>query len=163
MTSAADGTSPWQEVDPAGLSVPALRALRAELLAREARVSYWRQLVLARVDQFARGQPPVVTAESLAPMLRSLAGASARGGRLTVATPAPWADDVDLRSLWDQVLDPLDPEGVERARATFEAVERRLSAERRQLHRRLDAATAELVARYREDPMRALEVLPEPS
>jgi hypothetical protein len=74
------------------------------------------------------------------------------------------ADDIpplpDLCRLWAADPRPDDPAhnvGLERDLA---AAEEQLSAYRAALHRRLGDATAELIARYAEDPMLALAALP---
>ena len=46
--------------------------------------------------------------------------------------------------------------------ARLAAAEHELSAYRNSLHARLDAATGELIARYREEPSLALRALPRP-
>jgi hypothetical protein len=62
----------------------------------------------------------------------------------------------DLAVLWERGTAGADPDLLQRlARA-----EHQLSAYRRSLHERLDAATGELIARYHENPSLALAALP---
>jgi hypothetical protein len=66
----------------------------------------------------------------------------------------------DLAELWSRQVDPGDPTATARLESDLAAAEERLSACRRELHRRIDHATHELIARYREQPMLALQILP---
>ena len=65
------------------------------------------------------------------------------------------------RQLWTRVVDSRDAEAVADFLAELQAAERDLSAIRREIHRRLDEATAQLIARYRQDPTLALTALPD--
>jgi hypothetical protein len=62
--------------------------------------------------------------------------------------------------LWERVIDPRDAGSVAAVLADLRTAEAELSQERSRLHARLDAATAELIARYRTDPLQALTALP---
>ena len=64
----------------------------------------------------------------------------------------------DLTVLWESQPQDADDDLLVR----LAAAERQLSDYRRGLHERLDAATGELIARYRDEPTLALRALPLP-
>jgi hypothetical protein len=66
----------------------------------------------------------------------------------------------DLQLLWEREVEPTDEIGRARLDADLSAVEEDLSAYRSALHRRIDSATTELIARYRENPKECLRALP---
>jgi hypothetical protein len=72
-----------------------------------------------------------------------------------VHDPAALAPLPDLTALWETEGSD-DVETLTR----LAAAEAELSAYRRSLHERLDDATSELIARYREEPGLALRALP---
>jgi hypothetical protein len=138
-----------------------LRMHRQALIAEEDTVSYWRRLIQARLDVVRAGEGPTVLD---AGQLRAvLSGATRNGGRTALVSVIP-SDDLpplpDLARLWASC--PMD----EAQRAVHEQelsrAEAELSAYRSTLHRRLDAATGELIARYHEDPTACLVALPLP-
>ena len=152
--SASADTSTYRNLSLAGL-----RAYRASLVAEESRVSYWRRLISVRLDVVRAGAPETVDGPALVALLHEQRGA---GGRAAMITILP-DDDVpplpDLGRLWatDPTGDPTRDADLARLLASAEA---QLSAYRRSLHRRLSAATAELVRRYTEDPTLCLSALP---
>jgi len=62
-----------------------------------------------------------------------------------------------LDHLWQRGINSQDDEQLEK---DLIAAERQLSSIRGDLHSMIDAATGELVARYRDDPLLALTALP---
>jgi hypothetical protein len=151
------GTRPAPQRVPelAPLCLDELRAFRQELITEEARVSYWRRLVHARLD-LAGGD------ESSMGRLRGVLTDHQRSSqRLAMQTldghldlpPLP-----DLTVLWES--QPTEDDDAIMVRLA--AAERELSDYRRGLHERLDAATGELIARYRDEPALALRALPLP-
>ena len=58
--------------------------------------------------------------------------------------------------MWVTELDPNDTAAVAAAIARLRQAEVQLTDYRRALHERLDEATSELIARYRENPVSAL-------
>jgi hypothetical protein len=58
-------------------------------------------------------------------------------------------------------VNPADEVGRHRLESDLSEAEQELSQYRRELHRRIDLMTAELIARYREQPLLALQILPE--
>ena len=66
----------------------------------------------------------------------------------------------DLAGLWDRIVDPSDTAGMAALEEDLAGAERQLSDYRSDLHRRIGAATSELIARYREEPSLCLTALP---
>ncbi|HVD28411.1 MAG TPA: hypothetical protein VNC79_07920 [Mycobacteriales bacterium] len=142
------------------LELSALRVYRQDLLTEESRVSYWRRILQARLDTtVGRGDE-----RTPAPKLKSVLSQHQESSRrLAVHTvhdalgvpPLP-----DLTVLWESGAagNAADDDMVVR----LAAAEVELSAYRRALHERLDDATSELIARYREQPALALCALPLP-
>lgn len=141
------------------LSLTELRAYRARLRDEEERASYWRRLVHARIDLLeVRG-----TAEgslSLPDLVRAL-GDTGTGQvrhalhRIRAADPLP-----DLPVPEDVWLVPTDDSERAEALRRLSDAERQLTGYRSALHERIDEATAELIARYRTDPLSALSAMP---
>ncbi|MCW2851727.1 MAG: hypothetical protein JWM84_1391 [Nocardioides sp.] len=135
------------------LSLSRLREYRARLREEEDRISYWRRVVHARLDLLRAGSD---TAASLSrAQLERALGDTATGHRraalLKVRAFDPLPELPVLAEVWDVVGDE--------AFARLEAASEQLSEYRSALHARIDAATAVLIARYRENPSLALEVL----
>lgn len=130
-----------------------LRAYRRELIQEESRLSYWRRLLHARLDLASRD------AHSLDRVRGVLSEHQTNSRRLALtpmgdhgeAPPLP-----DLAALWES--EPGDDD--EALLTRLATAERELSAYRRSLHLRLDAATGELIMRYRDEPSLALRALP---
>lgn len=141
------------------MTLEELRAYRRGLAAEESRVSYWRRLLQARIDVLAAGGE--VVAQALPPLLAAEQVGTLRNALLSVV-PAPGIPPLpDLVRLW-QMPQPADPARRVGLLAALERATAELSAYRRALHQRLDAATDELIARYREDPTLCLSALPVP-
>jgi hypothetical protein len=151
------------EVDPAysGLTLDDLRDLRRELGDEEARVSYWRRIIQARIDLLTRGSSDGDIVERLTTVLAESGAVHRRLANLSVK-PAGDIDALpDLHSLWTRVVDSRDTEAVAGFVEELRAVETDISALRREIHQRLDEATGQLIARYRQDPSLALTALPD--
>lgn len=139
------------------LALAELRSYRQELITEESRVSYWRRILQARLDtaEGARGgRTPAARLESV---LTQHQESSRRLAVLPVhdavdAPPLP-----DLAVLWTTAA---DNGGDTVLRDRLAAAEVELSTYRRGLHERIDDATSELIARYREQPALALSALP---
>jgi len=150
-------------VDPAyaGLTLEDLRDLRRELGEEESRVSYWRRIIQARIDLLTRGSSDGDIVERLTSVLAETGAAHRRLANLSVKP----AEDIealpDLRVLWTRVVDPRDSQAVAEFVEELRKVESDISAIRREIHQRLDEATGQLIARYREDPTLALTALPD--
>ena len=149
--------TPRHAPELAHLTLAELRVHRQELVTEEIRVSYWRRILQARLD--------LIIGDDDTTALRRLGGVltehEIHSKRLAVqqlhvpggAPPLP-----DLGALWDTSLLGEDDEGAVVTRLA--EAEHQLSAYRRSLHLRLDAATGELIARYHDDPALALTALP---
>jgi hypothetical protein len=140
------------------LSLADLRAYRARLTQEEEKISYWRRLVHARID--------VLEAESqherplrLDELIRVL-GDTGTGRTRTALVNVRAADDLPelpiLKDMWVTELNPNDAVAIAEAVERLRSAEAQLTDYRRVLHGNLDAATAELIVRYREDPSSAL-------
>jgi hypothetical protein len=145
------------------LDLVRLREYRKALTTEETRVSYWRRLVQARLDLFGLG---VGTDDVRLDQLRMALSETRVGlGRMAYVevnlgdTDAPMPD---LDALWSRDVSTDNPEEVAQLRDDLTAAEGQLSAFRTALHDRLDRATSELIARYRENPRLALTALPLP-
>jgi hypothetical protein len=151
------------ELDPAyaGLTLADLRDLRRELGDEESRVSYWRRIIQARIDLLTRGATDGDIVERLTTVLAESGGMHRRLANLSVRP----ANDIealpDLHLLWTRVVDPTDTDAVADFLAELQRAESDLSAMRREIHQRLDEATGQLIARYRQDPALALSALPD--
>ena len=136
----------------AHLGLDELRGYRQELIDEEAVISYWRRVVHARIDagivsNDAEGR------ERLRSVVSAQQNSRRRVAHLTTydgSAPPPMPD---LAVLWETRP---DPDWLRR----LAVVEAELSTYRRNLHERLDEATSELIARYREEPALALHALP---
>lgn len=152
---------PERDVSYDGLSLPDLRAARTELGNEETRVSYWRRIIQARLDVVLSDSPG---GDRVADLTRVLTDARSSVHRLAHIDVQP-VDDVaplpDLAEIWSRQVDRTDPVAVTRLEADLTEAERELSTYRRELHRRIDLVTGELIARYREQPLLALQILPD--
>ncbi|HEX4699605.1 MAG TPA: hypothetical protein VH857_09635 [Actinomycetes bacterium] len=139
------------------LELDVLRDYRQELITEEARVSYWRRILQARIDTSVGDTARDRDGRRLRSVLTQHQESSRRLAVLPVHDPAALPPLPDLTALWET-------EGSDDAEALtrLAAAEAELSAYRRSLHERLDDATSELIARYREEPGLALRALPVP-
>jgi hypothetical protein len=138
------------------LGLQALRDYRQELLTEESRVSYWRRILQARLDTSPgdQGRTPHAGLESV---LSKHQESSRRLAVFTMHDAAAVAPLPDLAALWESGADSGSDAALLNRLAAAEA---ELSAYRRSLHERLDDATSELIARYRDEPGLALCALP---
>jgi hypothetical protein len=145
------------------LPLVGLRQYRKALTQEESRVSYWRRILQARLD-VVRAMDPASgpDVEALAPVLGAERVGAARQALLDVV---PF-DDIPplphLETLWERDPRPGDDAWNAALVSDLEKAETQLSAYRAALHRRLGAATTELIARYREEPSLCLSALPLP-
>jgi hypothetical protein len=137
------------------LELDVLRDYRQELITEEARVSYWRRILQARIDTSVGD----TAGDRDGRRLRSVLTQHQESSRRLAVLPVHGADALaplpDLTALWETEGSD-DVETLTR----LAAAEAELSAYRRSLHERLDDATSELIARYREEPELALRALP---
>lgn len=148
------------------LTLDALRAYRRALGEEESRVSYWRRILQARLDLLRASLDGTsardVDTEALRPVLTD---ARVGAGRQALVEVVP-VDDIPplprIEQLWERQVDPSDEPAARALEADLAQAERELSDYRAALHRRIAAATGELIARYREQPSLCLSVLPLP-
>ena len=153
--------TPERTEEHAHLSLDGLREYRKTLTAEESNVSYWRRIIQARLDVVRAGNDLV--SENLKPVLTDARVGAGRQALVQVM-PDSTAMDIpplpDLAGLWERQVDPADTEALAQLESDLAAAEQQLSAYRAALHTRLGAATAELIARYREEPQLCLTALP---
>jgi hypothetical protein len=147
------------------LGLPELRTYRAALQAEEHKVSYWRRILQARLDLVREGRAvgggtAQLRPEALRPVLTDERIGS---GRRALVQVLP-VDDIpplpDLAELWERRVPASDADGLTALEADLSEAERQLSEYRAALHARLESATGELIARYREQPALCLASLP---
>jgi hypothetical protein len=145
----------------AHLSLDGLRAYRRALTTEEGRVSYWRRIVQARLDIVrAAGEGTAATVDNLRGVFAEARVDSGRKALLTVVPVDDMPPLPDLVTLWSrQPVVGNDRQTAALAHDLSKA-EAQLSAYRTALHKRLAAATGELIARYREQPDLCLTALP---
>ena len=150
-------------VDLASLTLADLRAYRHSLEAEEDRVSYWRRLVHARIDLLAAesANDHPLTLTDLVRVLGDTGTGRSRQALVGVRASEPLPDLPELTEMWATDVDPHDEAQVADAVDRLNRAERQLTDYRRALHQRIDEATAELIERYRADPLAALSVIPE--
>jgi hypothetical protein len=141
----------------AHLALEALRDYRQELVAEETRVSYWRRILQARLDQVI-GPDDHQALDRLRGVLDDHGQSSRRLALLPVVRTEDAAPLPDLAVLWETT--PGDGADHDSMVTRLRDAERELSSYRRSLHERLDAATGELISRYRDEPALALKALP---
>ena len=154
---------PERSAEFAHLPLVGLRQYRKALTQEESRVSYWRRIIQARLDVVrSLGGVTGPDVDSLRPVLGAARVGAARNALLEIVP----VDDIpplpNLESLWSRDPRPGDVAHNEALMADLTKAEAQLSAYRAALHRRLSAATTELIARYREQPSLCLSALPLP-
>jgi hypothetical protein len=153
---------PVRDAQFAHLSLEGLRTYRRTLSTEENRVSYWRRIVQARLDVVRAvdtgGVPSVAALSHVFAESRPMA---ARTARMEVSPSDDLPPLPDLLAVWSREPRPGDPVHNAALSHDLTKAEAQLSAYRLALHRRLTAATTELIARYREQPTLCLSALPE--
>ena len=151
---------PQRSEDFAHLSLEALRDYRRTLTTEEAKVSYWRRIIQARLDMVRAGTLGSSDGAHLRPVLTN---DRVNGSRQALIEILP-IDDIpplpSLAELWDRRVDEDDEAGLAVLETDLFGAEQQLSTYRKALHARIGDATGELIARYREDPTLCLSVLP---
>lgn len=140
------------------LDLKRLRTYRRTLLEEELRTSYWRRLIQARRD-LLRADSTLGDRIALADALTEQRGTIGRQVILSLHPDGGMPILPHLPELWASGAAGTEP--AERAKlfARLTSAESVLSSYREALHKRLDRATAELVARYHEDPTACLVAL----
>ena len=145
------------------LTLERLRSYRNELTAEESRVSYWRRILQARLDVLREGRISSVDPKQLTPVLTDARVSAGRTALIQVMPVDHTPPLPDLASLWARQVDHDSPDSAEHRQSLdsdLVAAETQLSEYRNSLHLKLGAATGELIARYREDPLLCLTALP---
>nr|MCW2728358.1 hypothetical protein [Aeromicrobium sp.] len=155
------GTPPQR--DPQSLTLTELRAYRQHLTAEEDKVSYWRRLAHARIDVLDAGAHTEgnLSFDELVRALGDTGTGQTRGYLASVGAAEPLPDLPDLALMWTREVDLHDPEQVADALERIHAALEQLTVYRQALHSRIDEASAELIRRYRQDPLLALSILPD--
>lgn len=146
-------------------SLEDIRAMRAECQAAEVALSYLRRLTQGRIDivhsyldRPTAGDAPDLTTlvDDLPGILSGGSGRPSGPGHLPLLL-APDTEGTDLTDELDSVLGAdnvgrladLSPEELRTIATGLEAIENRISYQRRGMHERIDALQAELVGRYK--------------
>jgi hypothetical protein len=141
------------------MTLDRLRAYRRTLLEEELRVSYWRRLLQARRDLLRAGSQPG-DRRGLREVLSQDRGTGGRQAILMLHPEGGMPVLPNLPELWATAVDATDEEAAAHLYTRLTSAESVLSSYREALHRRLDRATADLVARYHDDPRQCLVALP---
>ena len=168
MPDLPDDVMPGPEPeDLSALSMTQLRDIRTSLQEVEDGVSYARRLAQGRLDtldaeRHRRGSidDPTSSAPDLQDILPEALAAHGRGPGLPRPNrdldPPSWADRL-LEELEEAVppamvaaLAEVEPTELDRASKQVAAIEHELSAQRADLHRRINGLQEELISRYRE-------------
>jgi len=143
----------------AHMDLKRLRIYRRTLLGEELRASYWRRLLQARRDLLRADSDPG-DRQALTDTLTEVRGTKGRQVILTLHPDGGMPILPHLPDLWATVVDRGDDATRAELFGKLASAESVLSSYREALHRRLDRATADLVARYHEDPSQCLVALP---
>jgi hypothetical protein len=161
--AAARAVRPQRKPEYAHLDLAHLRHYRQALMTEEQRVSYWRRILQAKLDTVRQREN--VRSANQAALRPVLTTERMNKGRLALVSFLPGSDIPplpDLGRLWEIATPMDDPDQAAALARDLQEAERELSHYRRSLHAKIDAVTAELVARYRENPKACLVALPLP-
>jgi hypothetical protein len=151
---------PQRSPELAHLSLDRLRSYRRTMMDEELRASYWRRLVQARRD-LLRAPGALGDIEQLRDALTEERTGNGRQSVLVLHPQGDMPILPRLPELWAAETGggAVDDRDLLKKLASAETV---LSSYREALHRRLNRATADLVARYHEDPTACFVALPVP-
>lgn len=157
--SSANPVGPQHSPELAHMSLQRLRGYRATLLQEELRASYWRRLLQARRDLLRSYREP----GDRTALQDALSEPRATAGRQSILALHPEGGMPILPllpELWATTVDTGDAAARAQLFSRLASAESVLSSYREALHRRLDRATGELVARYHQEPMACFVALP---
>ena len=138
-----------------------VRHLRKGLIREEEQVSYWRRVVQARADLLRRhADERRVRVDDLAEILADSQSSHRRIAALGLTLNPTLPALPNIVELWTR-SSPESDEDREQLLADLDEAESALSENRHELHSRIDATTAELISRYRENPGLALTAVSE--
>lgn len=149
------------DLDARALTLPELRALRADLQHQDDVVSYVRRLAQARLDLVRaemRRRGGDTPDGSITGELPVILGSHLTGGPPRPPRPADDFSDHPLAAQLDELcleagstdLESMDDDELADFAAQLHEFEQARSAERKELFGRIDALSAELVRRYRD-------------
>jgi hypothetical protein len=153
---------PAPERNPAlaHLTLDALRAYRGAVTAEEGKAAYWRRVVQARIDVVTAATDDLAIVDNLGNAIAGVPTRSSRAELADVVADPDLPPLPDLGAVWLAEPTRGDRAGNARLVAALGDAEERLGDYRAALERRLDVATAELIARYHENPAACLVALP---
>ena len=154
-------TGPQRSPELGHMTLARLRAYRRTLLEEELRTSYWRRLVQGRRDLLRADSAPG-DHEAVCRVLAEERSSSGRQAIMMLHPEGGMPILPKLPELWASGVAVLTEERRAELFAKLANAESVLSSYREALHRRLDRATSDLVARYHEDPQACLVALPLP-
>lgn len=122
-------------------------------------MSYWRRIVQTRVDMWDQ-EWDGEHINQLSQALAESVGSPTRVAHLSMVSSTELATMPDLPRIWTQFEFASTDDELRRALTALRKAERGLSEYRADLHATIDSLTAELIARYHENPSLALTALP---
>lgn len=144
------------------LQIQELRDYRKSLTAEEQQASYWRRIIQQRLNiinkERTEGHMPI---EQLIRALGETGSGQRRQQLLSVEAAEELPQLPGLNELWTRDPDLNDREGLKELVAELQKVEEQLSEYRAGVLVRLNAATDELISRYKTDPALVLDYFPE--
>lgn len=144
------------------LQIQELRAYRKSLTAEEQQASYWRRIIQQRLNiidkERTEGHMPI---EQLIRALGETGSGQRRQQLLSVEAAEELPQLPGLNDLWTRDPDLSDREGLKELVAELQKVEHQLSEYRTGVLERLNAATDELIRRYKTDPALVLDYFPD--
>jgi hypothetical protein len=142
------------------LGLDQLRELRARLGDEETKVAYWRRIVAGRLEAVRAGATDREPVADLTGVLHEADTALDRLEHLDVSPVGDLAPLPDLAEMWSRRVDPEDELAVDRLADDLQTATTDLDAYRDEVVSRAEHITRELIARYREQPLLALQTLP---
>jgi hypothetical protein len=142
------------------LGLDQLRELRAALGDEETKIAYWRRVISGKLDSVRTGATDREPVADLSGVLHEADHALDRIAVLDVVPIQGLAPLPDLAEVWGRRAAASDPTEVAQLVADLEDAATRLEALRDEVTQRAEHVTRELIARYREEPLLALQTLP---
>jgi hypothetical protein len=144
-----------------------LRRYRQVLRGDESNVSYWRRVLFGRMDLLRKvsardtgeHHAGVGGVDDLASALRDTATGHSHLALVRIGSASDLPPFPGLDELWARDADPTNPVEVAEFLTALDDAAGRVTEYRGQILRRIDAATTELVARYRDDPDACLDLI----
>lgn len=159
---AARAATPPPERDHAydHLSLDELRTLRAALGDEETKAAYWARIIRGRLDAVRAGATDREPVADLTTVLHQADHAIERLAAIDVPPVDHLSPLPDLAEVWARRVDPADEAAVAALAEDLEETAVELDEYRAEVVRRAETVTRELIARYREEPLLALQTLP---